>query len=80
MAFRTGESLASNMLAMLTGIIVVVLVREAVPTACMAGGTLRVDIYRTGRPGRRGLATVTAGAGAGAAVAAGRTTHGVKAG
>ena len=38
----------------------------------MAGVTLRVDIERAGGPARRGLPTVTPGAGAGAAVAAGR--------
>ena len=45
----------------------------------MTGVTLRVDIDRTG-PGWRGLATVTSGAGAGAAVAAGRAALGVEAG
>lgn len=39
----------------------------------MTGATLRVDIERTGRPGRRGLPTVTAGVGAGTAVKARRT-------
>ena len=46
----------------------------------MTRGTLRVDVDRAGRPGRRGLAAVTAGAGAGAAVAAGRAALGVEAG
>ena len=38
----------------------------------MAGSTLRIDIDRTARPGRRGLPTVTTGVGAGAAVEAWR--------
>ena len=46
----------------------------------MAGVALRVDIYDTCQPGRRGLAPVTAGAGAGAAVAAGRAALSVEAG
>ena len=40
----------------------------------MAGSTLRIDIDRTARPGRRRLATVAAGVGAGAAVEAWRAT------
>ena len=40
----------------------------------MAGSTLRIDIDRTARPGRRRLATMAADVGAGAAVEAWRAT------
>ena len=60
----------SHMLGMVTGIVAVVLTSPG----SMAGGTLRVDIERTGCPGRRGLPTVTTGVGAGAAVEAWRAT------
>ena len=66
---RTGIVFPSCMLVMLAREIAIVLVR--IPGAVfMAGPTLRVDIQRTVGPGRRGLATVTTGIGAGAAVEA----------
>ena len=47
----------------------------------VAGSTLRIDIDRTARPGRRRLATMTAEIGTGAAVEAWRAaTHVVEAG
>jgi hypothetical protein len=80
MAIRTCGFIA--MLIMLTGEIVVILVRETIPcrSASMAGVTLSVYIDGTGRPGRRGLAAVTACTGAGTAVAVGRAAHSVEAG
>ena len=70
MAFGTGVSLIDHMLVMLTGIPAVVL--RSAPR--MTGGTLRVDIERTGRPVGCGLTAVTADVGAGAAAEAWRTT------
>ena len=68
MTIDTISTVLSHMLGMFTGIVAVVL---RCPGS-MAGGTLRVDIERTGCPGRRGLPTVTTGVGAGAAVEAWR--------
>jgi len=67
MASRTIVSTV-YMQTMPAGIIAVVL-RSA---GTMAGGTLRVDIERARRPGRRGLAAVAADIRAGAAIEAGR--------
>ena len=61
MAFYTVESLASDMLAMLTGVIAVVL-RSA---AIMTGSTLSVDVNGSGGPVRRGLPAMTPVAGTG---------------
>ena len=74
MAIQTRQSI-KQMNFVFTRIVTVVLRCPEI----MAGLTLRVDIDRAG-PGRRGLAAVTSGAGAGAAVAAGRAALGVKAG
>jgi len=63
-----------------TGNCVVIFSLGLVPIQCLvAGGTLRVDIDRAAGPGRCGLSAVASDAGAGAAVAAGGTAHGVEA-
>ena len=70
MTIDTISIVTIHMLSMLTGIVAVVL---RCPGS-MAGGTLRVDIERAGCPVGCGLATVTTGVGAGAAVEARRTS------
>ena len=59
--------------------IVVVLWIHAHP-AGMAVSAVGININGTGQPGRRGLAAMTSGAGAGAAVATGRAALGVEVG
>lgn len=73
-AYRAGETLFLNMLLMLTRVVAIVL---RCPCS-MTGGTLRVDIDRASQPVGCGLPAVTPGAGASAAVAAGRATLGIK--
>ena len=82
MTDRTGITFTPNMLIMLTGIIVVVLVRDIATIACiMTGSTLGVDINGPGQPAWSGLAAMTPGAGAGAVpVGNCRTALGVEAG
>jgi hypothetical protein len=64
MAFHTGHIFTINMLVMLTREVAIILRRGLL----MTGGTLGVDIKRTGCPVGRSLTTVAAEVGAGAAV------------
>jgi len=79
----TIRAAAIPMPIMLSGIVIIVLVREAVPgcPSCMTGSTLRIDVYGADPPVGRGLAAVTLDAGAGTVtVIRSRAALGIKAG